>query len=66
MRQGQTDISTSTTPEWVKWTRHKDEDGRPYYIYYRRGYPPAVRRSRLDATGLLRIYNNDRILRKQT
>ena len=40
-------------------TMRHSADGRPYWVYKRRGYPPVVRRRLLDAPDLERAYRND-------
>jgi hypothetical protein len=47
----------------VAWERHQSADGRDYYVYFRKGYPPLVRRSLYSPEELKRAYKNDRIVR---
>jgi len=58
MKEGTIDIG-----ELVAWHRHKDKNGRDYFVIIRRGYPPCVRRILPTRKDLIRIYRNDTVIR---
>jgi len=46
----------------VRAEKRLDGNNRPYCVYYRRGYPPIVRRLQQTSEDIARICRNDSVI----